>query len=147
MAYSLTSELTDLPADQQEGVTSNDACTLSAAPSESSTVTSAGARLPSRPNRPSSTSPQLIGYSFKDSGHRYEDVEKSAVKKGGRASPVWTHGSELRSPSFRSVFWLCHRCWGRGDTQILLGDKGCPERQCQSCRPYGNTTFPHLGSA
>jgi hypothetical protein len=69
--------------------------------------------------KPSSDSPNFLGHSFRYEGQRYTIRERSAVKRGGKASHIWQHASELVSAKHRSTSWLCTICWNKGSVVLF----------------------------
>ena len=109
MAESTIIELTDAPADLLDVET----------PSEISSAPSSALPALSHRSRPRSTSSSFIGYSFRHDGKEYQIRERSAVRKGGKQSYIWQHGSELKCKQNIYPSWLCNICWDRGRTEAL----------------------------
>ena len=72
-----------------------------------------------RYSRPSTVSPQFIGYSFRNDGIPYTIRERTAIRKGGRPSHIWRHGTELFSSKQCSVSWMCNICWDKGSAVVM----------------------------
>lgn len=72
----------------------------------------------SRRQRPQVAAAHFVGHSFRSGGITYTIRDKSAVKRGGRSSHIWLHGSEVFAAKNRNLSWLCNICWDKGDTVI-----------------------------
>ena len=91
-------------------------------PSEASTPASTSLSLHcGRHSRPSTVSPQFIGYLFQNNGIRYTIHERTAIKRGGRSSHIWRHGTELFLLKQRYINWMCNICWDKGSAVIMSG--------------------------
>ena len=104
MAESVISQLTDAPSDLLDSsVIDNDL-------SERPTISPLPLALLRNRSRPLSTTESFTGYIFQHKGKRYTIKEKSAIKKGGKQSFIWYHGSELSCSGNTYPSWLCNIC-------------------------------------